>query len=147
MFFIPECCICGKEQKKLVKIIIEDGIVDVCDSCSSFGKIVSVKTKKLPIFVDNEKYDDFEIIENFGEVIKKSREKLGIERKDFALKIKESEKIIKKIEAGQIKPDNNLIKKIEKELDIKLVEKVEQKIQKKDFKNSKLTIGDIVQID
>ncbi|MCX8178759.1 MAG: multiprotein bridging factor aMBF1 [Candidatus Aenigmarchaeota archaeon] len=147
MLFIPECCICGKEQKELVRIALEDAIVDVCNSCSTFGQKVNVKPKEPIYAIKDKKDDDFEIIENFGEVIKKAREKNGIERKDFAAKIKESEKLIRKIESGDIKPDLNLAKKIEKELKIKIIEKAEKDFQKREIKKAELTIGDVVQID
>ncbi|MBU5690192.1 MAG: TIGR00270 family protein [Candidatus Aenigmarchaeota archaeon] len=131
----------------MVKVIIEDAIVEVCNSCSSYGQKIAEIAKPVVEQSKNKEDDDFEFVDNFGEIIKNAREKVGISRKDFAEKIKQSEKLIKKIESGDLKPDFELARKIEKELGIKILEKADSNYQKKDYKKSELTIGDVVEID
>lgn len=90
--------------------------------------------------------EEFVLIENYGNVIKDTREKLGINRKEFAEKLKEKEKIIKRIESNELAPDESLITRIEKLLNISLKEKQPEKFKKSATKTSNLTIGDIVEV-
>jgi len=64
--------------------------------------------------------EDYELIENFGEKVKKAREKIGWKQEDLAREIKEKESIIRKIETMEITPSLDIIKKLEKVLNIKL---------------------------
>jgi len=144
--FIPECNICGKEEENLLKIKVEDAIVEVCKDCSSFGQIVYEKSKKVEED-KKEQEDEYEIAENYGEIIRKAREKMNFSRKDFALKLKIKENILKRIENEELLPEKDVAKKIEKELGIKILEKIDGKLPRKEYKESSLTIGDVAKID
>lgn len=87
------------------------------------------------------------LIENYGNVIRNAREKLGMDRKEFAEKLKEKEMFVRRIESNELVPDENMIKKIEKILGINLKEKQSEKFKKMSTKTSDLTIGDIVEIN
>lgn len=69
--------------------------------------------------------EDLDLIENYGEIIRKARMKMGISQEELAKQISEKLTIIKKIEQGTFKPSIELARKLEKFLKIKIIEKVE----------------------
>ena len=147
-----ECCICGKYIEIPKKIEIEGSIVDVCDNCMKYGKIVKVTeivSKPKKNLKTQPEIDEFQLVENYGMKIKVAREKLGLKRVDFAKRIAEKESVIKRVEEERMIPNEMLIRKIEKFLKIKLTsEKVNlgRKIKSKKKMSGKLTIGDIVEV-
>ncbi len=66
-----------------------------------------------------------EIVDDYGGVIRRAREAKGMDLKEFANEIQEKQGILAKIEANNLVPEDKLIKKIEKALDIKLTEAVQ----------------------
>ena len=88
------------------------------------------------------------INENYPNLIKNKREKLGLKQEELAIKLAERESLIRKIERGEIKPSLKLARKLEDKLGIKLVL---QKEVKTEFESSKekpgsLTIGDMIKL-
>lgn len=69
--------------------------------------------------------EDLDLIENYGEIIRNARIKMGISQEELAKQISEKLTIIKKIEQGTFKPSIELARKLEKFLKIKIIEKVE----------------------
>lgn len=69
--------------------------------------------------------EDLDIVENYGEIIRNARMKIGLSQEEFAKQLSEKITIIKRIEQGNFKPSIELARKIEKFLKIKLIEKVE----------------------
>ncbi|MEM5803430.1 MAG: multiprotein bridging factor aMBF1 [Candidatus Aenigmatarchaeota archaeon] len=143
---MPECNICGKDEDELIKIKVEDAIIDVCKNCSSFGQVIIEKKKEIPIKEEIEE-EEYELVDNFGKIIKNSREKMNISRKELAKKIKIKENILRRIESENLIPEKELAKKIEKELGIKILQKIDESFVKKEYKKISLTIGDVVRID
>jgi putative transcription factor len=94
-----------------------------------------------------EKKSEYEVVDGYGEIIKKAREKINLSQKELAGRIKIKDNILKRIEAGRLTPDEDLARRIEKELQIKILERVEEKYAKKEFKKAELTIGDVAKID
>ncbi|MFH8080867.1 MAG: multiprotein-bridging factor 1 family protein [Candidatus Aenigmatarchaeota archaeon] len=145
MFFISECNICGRKEATL-KIKVEDAIVEVCKNCSCYGQVVHEKLVEKPKKVTS-KEEEFELVENFGKIIKEARERMKLTRKEFAEKIKIKENILKRIESESLKPDEKLARIIEKELEIKILFKMEKEFVKRNQKTAPLTIGDVVEIE
>lgn len=123
---------CGKEINEFYRARIEGTILNVCKNCASYGKIVeAVKSKGevIEIKKKTEKPPEPEIIEtlveDFPQRIKNKREKLGLKQEEFAKKINEKESIIQKIESGHFTPSLKLAKKLERFLEIKLIEEIE----------------------
>ena len=151
------CDMCGKEAK-LFKTDVEGSILNLCKECSKFGKVISVlkeekkevkKKVKKEIKIGQPKEEEFisTIVPDYGGIIKKKREQLGIKQEDFAKKINEKKALIHKIETNQFEPPMGLVRKIEKFLHIKLIEYQELKLGKVDkTKGEHFTIGDFVKI-
>ncbi|MFZ5500951.1 MAG: helix-turn-helix domain-containing protein, partial [Candidatus Micrarchaeota archaeon] len=102
-----------------------------CGRCMRSGKILhrfddegSVEAKPPPMTVGGGE----EIIEGYGKIIRAAREKAGIPTSVVAERIKEKENYIKAIEQGRFMPTIEVARKLEKELNIKLVEKVEKTV-------------------
>jgi putative transcription factor len=125
-----ECQICGKNFQELNKIEVEGTIVGVCDKCVKFGKIVEEKIDyqeikryvRVKALIKNE----IKFVPRYGELIRKTRESKGLTRVDFAMKINEMESVVKRVENEEMDPSDELTKRIENFLGIKLTEDYEE---------------------
>lgn len=70
--------------------------------------------------------EDLDLIEDFGEVVRTARIKMGLTQEDLAKQLNEKLATIKKIESGEFKPPITLARKLERFLKIKLLEPVEE---------------------
>ena len=147
---LKPCEICGK-KRKLVEAVIEGTMLSVCSDCVKFGKTVLVQKReperKFPRKINIE--EDPEIIApEFPILIKEAREKMNLNQKELAEKIAEKESIIHQLESGHMNPTIALARKLEKTLNIKLIEiyKVQEKKQV-DLSDPTLTIGDLLKLD
>ncbi|MEM0333065.1 MAG: multiprotein bridging factor aMBF1 [Candidatus Aenigmatarchaeota archaeon] len=144
-----ECTICGKETAKIFKIELDGNIIEVCENCKSYGKIVKIEEKKIKIIkpVNVNFFENFEIVENYGEIIRNRRIELNLTIRDLAKKIGVKESYLSKIEKGEIYPDKKTLEKMEKLLKIKLKDKEKEfNLEKESRKEEKLTIADVVEI-
>ena len=66
-----------------------------------------------------------ELIEDYHKEIQRARVKLGMNQEELARKLNERKSIINKLETKSIRPDNKLIRKLEKELKISLMENID----------------------
>lgn len=123
-----DCEICGRHVNSLYVIDVEGAELSVCERCSR-GKIVTdtigegrkeVKARKRA----DEPVED-ELIERYGEAIRKAREALGLPLNVLAEKINEKESTMLRVEKERMQPSMKLIAKLEKELGIKLTRKAE----------------------
>ena len=58
-------------------------------------------------------------------IIKKARQKQGLSVEDFAKKISEKESVVKKLEKENMNPPMNLVRKVQRELGVKILEEAE----------------------
>lgn len=156
-----ECEICGKpisDNPKRTKI--DGSVMAVCDECAKFGAIqkerpkpkFQTKTKKntnnKSKKIARSEEPTEELIENYNETIRKVRESKNWTREQLGQKINEKVSVINRIESGKMVPDTKLIKKLEKTLNIELLEKVDA-IDLNQFKNNSSTgqtLGSLVKI-
>lgn len=147
---------CGAEEK-LFKAEVEGTILEVCKNCAKFGKIIGPvkegerkkeeREKKIERRVMPERELMQLINPDYSEIIKKKREKLGLKQEELAKKIAEKESLIHKIESGQFEPGMDLARKLEKFLNIKLIEQHEEvKIDLGEKRGGPATLGDVVVI-
>ncbi len=139
-----ECELCGIREA-VVRAEIEGVVLHVCEKCAKYGKVINTPS---PIKKEEkvEKIEfEYVIVDDFYKKIKKEREKREMTQEDLAKAVKEKVSVIKRIEEGW-EPPEEVIKKLEKFLEIKLLEKVEVSSKPKVSKEEKLTLGDIVDI-
>lgn len=148
-----ECTICGKKVEKLHRAKIEGTVIDVCEECLAYGeevldtRITQPVSLKKKLRVSHLEEEKTVFVENYGELIAGSRKKKGLTREEFAKKIKEKESVIRRVEKEEMIPDDDLTKKIEKFLDIKLKKRYERKPIKKKRVEGELTLGDVVEVE
>ena len=70
-------------------------------------------------------HDSTILVDNFSEVIRKSRMKEGLTHEQLGLIIKERASLLRKIESGSLKPDDELAKKLERYFRINLYTEVD----------------------
>ncbi len=146
------CDLCGKETE-LLRALVEGTELTVCSSCSKYGKV----TGKARAFVPESKkpHEDKKaaaeepidaVVGNFGELLKRKRETLGLSQSDFAKKIAEKESILQKLETGGIKPTLDRARELERMLGLKLVEELREEPVSQQKSKEVMTLGDFVKI-
>lgn len=91
--------------------------------------------------------DKYEVVDNYAELIKEARESLGMSRDILAKVVGIKESVLKRIEDGQLTPDIELARKLEKVLGINLIKESEDvNVEIKTPTNKGLTIGDVITI-
>lgn len=164
------CEICGQsiEEGKSKRTKIDGSIMEVCQDCSKFGVIQKTPKPKYiqsngkgkpgaigsnrpkrtprPMYSLDEPTE--ELVEDFETIVRQAREAKGLSREELGEKIYEKVSVINRIESGKMVPDIKLAKKLEKALNITLIEKISD-MNLEDFKNRTSggpTLGDIVKI-
>ncbi|HZD42898.1 MAG TPA: multiprotein bridging factor aMBF1 [Methanomicrobiales archaeon] len=156
-----QCELCGAEIRGIPKIVqIEGAELRVCIQCARYGTEVQQKRraeapKKSPTTVsvpqkrhsrDMFDYMEGDIVEDYAERIRRARMAKGWDQKTLAHEIKEREILIKKIEKGDLIPEDEVRKKLEKALDIRLLESGSEDGQKKGGAKVTTTLGDLISI-
>ncbi len=152
-----QCEMCGNNNK-LVIAIIEGTEMNVCRECAKFGKIIKEikpepkEKKKIKkegmeeVIKETPKKEIIQVINpDYGNIIKKKRESLGLKQEEFAKRINEKISLIHKIETGNFEPSIALARKIERFLKVKLIEQYEEEHGKlRKISSDNLTIGDLL---
>ena len=141
---MPSCELCGKDTL-LFHADVEGTELKVCKACGSFGKIAvpmnrTVQHAQLP----QELQLSEAVTPSVSKLVKNAREHKKLTQKEFAKMINEKESIIHKIETGAFEPSIALARKLEKALNIRLVETVEEEHLPKGKSSGPVTIGDII---
>jgi len=88
-------------------------------------------------------YMEGEIVEDYAARIRKARMDKGLSSKDLAMQIKEREHLIKKIENSELIPEEDVRKKLEKVLEIRLIDAPVTEAEKKTQSAMTPTLGDL----
>jgi putative transcription factor len=126
------CEICGRPiEGEPVPVEVDKAVLYVCRSCAArYGKKVfsqvpqqrgapPPRPRRAP--APRPPPVELELVENYGEVIRRARENLGLARETLAVMLGIKETVLRRIEAGQLQPDISLAKKLEKTLGVKLL--------------------------
>ncbi len=94
--------------------------------------------------------EGIEVVQDYAERIKRARERLGWSQRVLAEAVGEGENVIRRMESGRLTPSINQARKLEKVLNIKLLEPVVDVGAPELFSGGKvskdLTLGDIAAI-
>lgn len=158
------CELCGAEVSRTKNVAIESSVLSVCNDCARFGQEVStpvVRRGSLPPVIaqrlearqrrqtPRDVYANpavEELAEDFPTRIREAREVRGWKQADLGAKINEKASVIAKLESGAMTPGDSLVKKLERELGIKLMEKLEPVVVKKAPAAGGITLGDLVRL-
>jgi putative transcription factor len=160
-----QCEMCGETVRGIPKLVrVEGAELQVCSKCEKYGTEVQqrrgeVKRPAVPrspgapapgpvTQAGYRKRDLFdymggEIVEDYADQIKKARMERGLSQKDLAMQMKEKEHLLKKIENGELIPEDDVRKKIEKALGIRLVDAPAEDAEKKIQNKLAPTLGDV----
>lgn len=144
-----ECNICGKKDV-LVRAEIEGAILEVCQGCARYGKILSrppelKRSSPVPQRRVIEPEDVEAVSADAGEKIRKKREKLGLTQEQLARKVAEKESIVQKIETWAMAIPIVMARKFEKQLSLHLVEEAgPAMVSMSKTPGSIMTIGDLI---
>lgn len=138
---MKECELCGRESE-LVKAHIEDTMLNVCKKCSCLG--IKIEAEKVMMQKPVAKIELTELIPDFAHKIKEAREATGFSRNELANRLGISASLLTRIEKG-FRPENKIIKKLERELKINLFYK-ESVTATTMHKTPEVTLGDVVEL-
>lgn len=134
------CEVCGREIfGQPYYRVIEGGRMTVCGGCAQFSnqewdpkkpkaqprRRRSASSTRPRRRSDIEVAESTELVENYGELTRKTRQRKGMTVEDFAKKLSEKESVIKNFEKEQLNPTMTLIRKVQRELGITLIEEAE----------------------
>jgi len=157
------CEVCGKPTQMLRVVLIEGSELNACPECAKFGVERSPKPKKTtaPVrvsealerrekrFQPRDALQDMaeELVPDFHQRIRRAREKLMWTPEDLGKKINEKKSVILKLESGQMRPDDALVRKLERMLNIKLRERPTLASAPKSAIQRNLTLGDLIKME
>jgi len=155
-----QCELCGapiQGQSKVIKI--EGAELRVCVRCAKYGTEVqqprqsggSQKTQGFaapqpPRRRSRDVFDlmEGELVEDYTNRIRAAREERGWSTRDLAQAIKEREILIKKIEKGDLIPEDDVRQKLEKALNIRLIDSGEDSTSTGGPGRVTTTVGDVI---
>ena len=158
------CELFGTDVPRLKNVAIDATILSVCADCSRFGDEVAtpaLRQSTMPPIIAQRlemrqrrmtprdvytQAGELELAEDFPARIRQAREARGWKQADLGAKINERVSVIAKLESGAISPGDALVRKLERELGIKLKERVEPVAAKKQAIGGGVTLGDLIKM-
>ena len=150
------CEICGREITRGFLIELEGAKLIACDRCASMGTIIRRVYADAPERRRRQRKDEkpdkkeLILVENYGQVIREAREREGLSREELAKRLHIREGYLQKIEDGELTPTDDVAKKLERALKIKLYRELKEDDAAvpppEDNENSQITLGDVVKI-
>jgi len=160
------CELCGRECKGGKEAIIDGAKMFVCPDCIKYAEEVvqqePVRMSNPPqpqrLFVKKKQnierdiYKDKgmekELVTNWNHLIEQARKKKGLTREELGFKIGERTVTIAKLENGDLRPSDQTIAKLEKELGIQLMEEVKSvPTESQTRTQAGFTLGDFIKAD
>jgi putative transcription factor len=136
-----ECELCGRGITDPRKVTVEGSILNVCDDCVKYGNEVQfskprgVETseesfkpgytpagRKVSMPYSGEIESGEELADDYNKKIQQAWNKSGKKLDEFAAMLNEKSSVISKLISKSMTPDDNLVRKLEKKLNIKLRE-------------------------
>ncbi len=162
-----QCELCGGEIRGAPRTVhIEGAELRVCVPCSKYG--TEVQKPRVPAGttevrrragtppaprppVQRRRRDLFDrmegdIADDYADRIRTARVAKGWTQKQLALEIMERELLIKKVERGELVPEEELRKKLEEALSISLIESAEKEVKSQKGRGITTTFGDIISL-
>ena len=159
------CELCGADVPRLKNVAIEATVLAVCNDCARFGDEVATpalrrstmppviaqrleaRTRRMTPKDVYTQSGELELVEDFPQKIRSAREGRGWKQADLGAKINERVSVIAKLESGTITPGDELVRKLERELGIKLKERVQSIAAKKPAASAGITLGDLMKLN
>jgi len=133
------CEMCGNDSSFLDTVLIDGAQLQVCPSCAKYGtkvgrappaasveKGLERRQRNAPRDVYARRDTGEVLVYDFAAKIRIARQSQGMTPQELAQKINEKKSVLSKIESGNMRPDDRVRKKLERALNIKLMEKLEE---------------------
>jgi transcriptional regulator, XRE family len=164
---------CGADKTSLTKTKVEGATLELCDSCTDFGTKVRTEssssgTSKYSTSSDSGKnsggssgsansagsgggrapdmFDDMDTLAaDYDSRIRKAREALELTQEELADQLNEKASLIRKLETGDVLPDEEVQQKVETALEVELSEGTD--VDDADWSgqsDGSMTLGDVV---
>lgn len=157
---VPLCEMCGGEEPRLRTVLVEGSRLLLCSRCARFG--VEVQRPAVPrapppppgtararrpaprSYPRDVPESEVDLAEDYPERIRRAREAKGWKREDLGKRIAERLSVIEKLEKGRMRPDDTLVRKLERTLGIRLLDRVEEAPSPGRRDARPLTLGDLI---
>jgi putative transcription factor len=160
------CEMCGKDVTFCKKVVIEGVLLEVCTECAKFGTEAKkgqapaagprpvieqrlerreMRKKQRDVYVES---GEEELVDDYAARIRNARSRIGMTQKELAAKLNEKQTILSKIESGGMRPDERMIRKLQKELGIVLKERPPPEIEVRSTSSGSgsLTLADLIRM-
>lgn len=160
------CELCGKESKQTKTVFIEGTQLKVCKECEKFGETakgsgpakkgeapsramvaerLQARERRMRTKDVYQEETTLELSTDYALKIRDARTAHEWNQEELAARLNERESVVAKLESGTMRPNDDLIKKLERLLGIKLMEKVTIVKPEASHGASKgLTLGDMM---
>ncbi len=161
------CEMCGAPIRgKAYKVSLEGATLVLCGRC--YAKVMSAPGSALPLqtlssrpermhkqvnrksktLLRRPKHVEYEVVDDYAQRIREARERMGWSIAALAQRVMEKESVLRRIEAGRLRPTIDLAMRIERVLGVKLLEPVaeEEQIMNESGTRMELTLGDMANI-
>jgi putative transcription factor len=158
-----QCELCGREVQVCRPAVVDGVRMMLCPGCMRHGQSVepfssghgAARTPMLdrikkPRVKDVYRDMDKELVLDWNDRIRTAREQRGLSREELGFQIGERTVTIAKIENGDLRPSDKLVKKLEKLLNITLIEVVKEispAQRSGSGSSSGLTLGDFIKTE
>jgi putative transcription factor len=144
------CEVCGRSSNSLQRVSIEGSLLLVCPSClSRLGSRAVIVWEERRRVVERrvrrarDRLGDVDLVEDFGERVRRAREARGWSEAALAQRLKVSVDVVRRIESGKLKPSLQLARSLESILKVKLLIPAEEGLEAVGELRP-LTFGDVV---
>ncbi len=155
------CEMCGSEVPRTEPVLIDGVELAVCSRCSRFGaarpaEAPAPQKTKVSLALERrqrrmrtkdvyEKEADV-LVPDYPARIRKARTARGLKQEELARAINEKLSVVNKLERGEMRPDDTLVAKLERALEIELRERLDAAQEAPKARATQgLTIGDLLQ--
>jgi putative transcription factor len=115
-----DCEVCGKREA--VAIAIVDGArLNVCETCLKFGRLEKKLFDENPERGFDSGQTELVLIDGYGRVLSAARLGKKMTVQDLCKKLNISERDIEKFESESLKPIEKIARKLERELNVKIL--------------------------
>lgn len=148
------CEVCGREiMGQPLRRVIEGARMTVCAQCARFGSgDWTPSMRRVPPTEQRprsevEAAENFELVDDWGSMIRKARQRLGMTVEDLGREIGEKTSVIKKLEKEELMPNETLARKLRNALKIELLVAGEAQPAPRPIRPSIVrTLGDVIKL-
>ena len=160
------CEVCGSEVTRTKTVTVEGTVLNACPNCARFGVEVGAaasaprRRSTPPVIAERlearrrrmtpkdmyAQSGEEDLAEDYAARIRSAREARGWKQSDLGAKINERVTVIAKLESGTMVPTDDLLRRLERALEIKLKEKMPTTTAKRAGAHDGLTLGDLLDL-